>query len=266
MNNAVRFIKACWNVYAAVLGRIFGAMLSNRGLALMFLAASVVLITGPWLRSSVSRDFRGVHIPWNDATGRFLPEYVAEAPRAWRVDSIATPLLAIVAVGVVIVLLRPRWSSHVFGLILAVSIPALAVTLWNHPGLFEFFESEIRGRAAIRGVFRHMNDDLMSVRAPDRLQSFGGMIKQADLLEPTHPLLVPFQYWMYGAWLVTGAFAATVAARRDVWPRRLAYAACWAGAGVMLAAAATWPRWVAEYHWARAERFETINEFANAEN
>jgi tetratricopeptide (TPR) repeat protein len=266
MKTLSKIVKACWNGFAAALSGVIGAALSNRGLALVFLAASVVLITGPWLRSSVSRDFRGVHIPWNDATGRFLPEYVVEAPREWRVDSIATPLLAIVAVGVVVVLLKPKWNSHVFGLLLALSIPALAVTLWNHPGLFEFFESEIRGRAMVRSVFRQVNDDLMSVRAPDRLQSFGGQLERRDLLEPQHPMLTPFQYWMYGGWLVAAAFVATMITRRDSWPGRFAYAAYWTGAGVLLAAAATWPRWVAEYHWARAENLEAVNQLEDAEH
>src|SRR4051812_38096412 len=174
MKRVARFGKACWYFGTGLFARVAAVGLSNRGLGLGFLLVATILIIGPWLRSSVSRDFRGVHIPWNDATGKFIPEYVVEAPRAWRLDSIAVPMLAIVAVGVVVVLLKPKWNCHVFGLLLAVSIPALAVTLWNHPGLFEFFESEIRGRSMLRTVFRHMDDDMMSVRAPDRLQAFGG--------------------------------------------------------------------------------------------
>ncbi len=261
-----RFLKAVWNFGTGVFARVMAAVFSNRGLTLGFLLASVILIIGPWLRSSVARDFRGVHIPWNDSSGRFLPEYVVEAPRAWRLDSIAVPLLAIVAVGLVVTLVKPRWNCHVFGLLLAVSLPALAVTLWNHPGLFEFFESEIRGRSMLRTVFRHIDEDLMSVRAPDRLQAFGGQMEKTNLLAPTHPMLVPFQYWMYGPWLVTAAFVAAIAARRDTWPRRMAFASAWAAAGCVLAIAATWPRWMAEYHWAKADNYEAANQFAAADD
>src|SRR3954466_12477372 len=134
MNRIARIGKGVWSFGTGVFARVVAALFSNRGIALGFLLASTILIIGPWLRSSVSRDFRGVHIPWNDATGRFLPEYVVEAPRAWRLDSIAVPLLAVVAVGAVVVLFKPKWNCHVFGLLLAVSLPALAVTLWNHPG------------------------------------------------------------------------------------------------------------------------------------
>ena len=265
MNILARFVKACWNAYAAAFSRVAGAVLSNRGLAIMLLLGSVVLITGPWLRSSVSRDFRGVHIPWNNyGTARFLPEYVAEAPRDWRWDSIAVPLVAIVAVGVLVVLLLRQWTSQVFGLLLAVSIPALAVAMWNHPGLYEFFESEVRGRSMLRTVYSMQSDDLMTARAPDRLQAFGGQFGKRELLEPKHPLLAPMTYWMYGPWLVTAAAIGVIATRPGAWSRRFAYAGMWAGTGVLLAIAATWPRLLAEYHWARADSLENRHQFAAA--
>jgi hypothetical protein len=266
MNTITRFLKACWNAYAAAFSRIAGALLSNRGLAIMLLLGSVLLIIGPWLRSSVSRDFRGVHIPWNNyGTAQFLPEYVAEAPRDWRWDSIAVPLLAIVAAGVLVVLFRRQWTSQVFGLLLAVSIPALAVALWNHPGLYEFFESEVRGRSMLRVVYNTQSDDLMTVRAPDRLQSFGGQSGRRELLEPSHPLLEPMKYWMYGPWLVMAAAIGVIASRPGPWSSRVAHAGKWAGVGAALAVAATWPRLLAEYHWARAESFEHRHEFALAQ-
>jgi tetratricopeptide (TPR) repeat protein len=265
MQTIARFVKACWNAFAAAFSWVAGTLLSNRALSIMLLGGMTILIIGPWLRSSVSRDFRGVHIPWNNGGTPFLAENVAEAPREWRLDSIATPLLAIVALGIPVILIRPRWSSHVFGLMLALSIPALAVSLWNHPSLFEFFESEIRGRQMLRTVFRQQNLDMMTARAPDRLQVFGAQVWKMDLLEPKHPLLAPFQYCMYGSWLVTAAIVAVLATRHTTWSRRLAYAGAWAGAGVLLAVAATWPRWVAEYHWTRSDSLEARNLFPEAE-
>jgi tetratricopeptide (TPR) repeat protein len=111
-----------------------------------------------------------------------------------------------------------------------------------------------------------MDADMMSARAPDRLQAFGGQGEKIDLLKPTHPMLAPLQYWMYGPWLVTAAFVAAVATRRAAWPRRFAFAGCWAGVGVLLAGATTWPRWVAEYHWAKADSLESANRFAEADD
>jgi tetratricopeptide (TPR) repeat protein len=263
-----RISRACWNAYATAFSWAAGGALSRRGLAVIMLLASVVLITGPWLRSSVSRDFRGVHIPWNDgAIAPFLPEYVAQAPRAWRLDSIAVPLLAVVGLGLVVVLVRPKAASGVFGVLLAVSLPALAATLWNHPALFDFFESEIRSRQMLKTVYRQVNDDLMTSRAPDRLKPFGSQIvgqPQDELLEPTHPLLYPFRFWMYGPWLIALAGLGIVASRRGSWPQRLGVASRWAAAGLLLAAAVTWPRLLAEYRWAKAARLEMANDFPAA--
>ncbi len=265
MRLITRFAAACWELYARAFSFVASSALSNRGIVLALFAVCVLFITGPWLRSSVSRDFRGPHIPWNNlASSRFLPEYVAESPRDWRWDSIAVPLLAITAIGVLVALVRPKWTTHVFGLLLMASIPALAVTLWNHPGIYEFFESEIRGRSMLRTVYRMEHDDLMTVRAPDRLQAFGGQTGKIDLLEPTHPLLVPFNYWMYGPWLIAAAAIGVVSTKRASWWSRSLFAGSWAAAGVVLAIAATWPRWVAEYHWAQADSFEERNQFDDA--
>lgn len=260
-----RLFAACWNLYARTFSRVASAALCNRGLTLALLLACAVMITGPWLRSSISRDFRGPHIPWsNDASSRFLPEYVAQAPRDWRWDSVAVPLLAIVCAAGFTACFRPRWTSHVFGLLVAVSIPALAVTLWNHPGLYEFFESEIRGRSMLRTVYRMEHDDLMTVRAPDRMQAFGGQTGKIDLLAPTHPVMVPLNYWMYGPWLIAAALLGLVATKRASWTERTTRALAWSTAGMVLAIAATWPRWVAEYHWSQATALEERNQFQEA--
>jgi hypothetical protein len=265
MRLITRFVAACWDLYARAFSFVAGAGLSNRGVTLALLVVCFLFITGPWLRSSVSRDFRGPHIPWNNsASSRFLPEYVAESPRDWRWDSIAVPLVAITAVGVLVALVKPRWTTQIFGLLLMASIPALAVTLWNHPGLYEFFESEIRGRSMLRTVYRMEHDDLMTVRAPDRLQAFGGQTGKIDLLEPTHPLLVSFNYWMYGPWLIAAAAIGIVSTRRTSWWNRGIAVCGWAAAGIVLAFAATWPRWAAEYHWAQADGFEERNQFDDA--
>jgi hypothetical protein len=262
MRLILRFAAACWDLYARAFSFLASSALSNRGITLALFAVCVLLITGPWLRSSVSRDFRGVHIPWNNlASSRFLPEYVAESPRDWRWDSIAVPLLAIVAIGALVALVRPRWTPYAFGVLLMASIPALAVTLWNHPGLYEFFESEIRGRSMLRTVYGMEHVDLMTVRAPDRMQAFGGQTGKVDLLEPTHPLLVPFNYWMYGPWLIAAAAIGVLSSKQASWWSRSLFLGGWAAAGVILALASTWPRWAAEYYWTQADAFEERNQF-----
>jgi tetratricopeptide (TPR) repeat protein len=73
------------------------------------------------------------------------------------------------------------------------------------------------------------------------------------------------RYSMYGPWLIVAAFCGAAVSRNCSWPRRLAYAGSWAALGVLLAASATGPRWIAEYHWARFESAENSNRIAEAE-
>jgi tetratricopeptide (TPR) repeat protein len=265
LKNALSWV---WRQRTAIAARPSEAVLSNRGLITCALLVATLLILGPWLRPSVSRDFRGIHIPWSDSSSsKFLPEQAVQAPRPWRWDSVAIPLLVIVWTGMPIVWLRPRWTPHVFGLLLAVGLPALAATLWNHPNLVEFFDGEISGRQMIRTMFARQHDDMMTVRAPDRLAAFGAEDMSTDvyLQAPVHPMLGSWDYAMYGTWLISLAGAGLIATQHGNWLRSARSAAIWSGVGIVLAAAATWPRWVAEYHWARADELERANDFGAAE-
>lgn len=268
MRSLKNFLAWAWHKGIALAARPSEAILSNRGLITFLLLVAMLLSLGPWLRPSVSRDFRGVHIPWGDSSSSgFLPQQAVQAPRPWRWDSVAIPLIAIASVGIAIVWLRPRWTSKVFGLLLAAALPALAATLWNHPGLIEFLDGEIVGRQMIRTMFRHQHDDMMTVRAPDRLAAFGAEDMSTDvyLQALVHPLLAPLDYSMYGTWFIALAAVGLLATQQGNWRRRAGSCAAWTGAGIVLAAAVTWPRWIAEYHLAQADRLERTNNFDAAE-
>jgi tetratricopeptide (TPR) repeat protein len=259
-------ISRAWDAALTWVSRMCAVVMSPRGIAVAGLIGCTLLVIGPWLRSSISRDFRAIHIPWTDvSTGTFLPEYVTEVPRAWLVTSIATPLLVTIAVGLVIVLWRPQWTNRVFGVLLALSIPAMAAALWNHPGLVEFFEGEMRERSMLRVMYRHRNEDTMTNRAPDRLRILGEINTREDVAAPTHPIAAPFRYSMFGPWLIVAAFAGAAITATGAWPRRLAYAGAYAGAGILLAMIVTGPRWIAEYHFAQAQAAEDANRFGDAE-
>jgi hypothetical protein len=217
------------------------------------------------LRPALSRDFRAIHIPWSSSLDAgFLPDRVAAIPRPWRWDSVAVPILAIVVVGIPIVLIKPQWTRIVFGALLAMSIAAVAAAFWNHPVVIEFLEGEVRQRAMVRAVIRQHADDMLSGGAPDRLELIHGQLTLKQL-DTVHPFWYPFRYSVYGPWLLTLAFAATVTACSASWRNRFLYAGKWAAIGLGFAFAVTLPRWIAEYHWARAEAHESSNDFAHAE-
>ena len=261
-----RFPRVVPDCVLTWISRIASAVLSNRGIALWLLAGCTVLAVGPWLRPPLSRDLRGVHIPWGELVSpSFAPEVVSETPRPWRWNSIATPLLVVIAGGAVVVLPRPRWISRVFGLLLALTLPSMAVVLWNYPTLIESFESEMRDRALLRTVFRQHSEHMLSAGASNRLKALSDKSAREDsLLMRQHPMLLPLRYTTYGTWLVGVALIGIVVATPGAWTRRLAFAGAWFGIGVSLACAATWPRWLAEYHCARAEARENAREFAAA--
>lgn len=260
------FVRAIWDRVLTWICRCGTAVLSNRGLAVMVLAGCAALASGPWLRPPISRDFRGMHIPWGEITSpTFIPEVANQSPRPWRVNSIATPLLLAIAGGIAVVVFRPRWTGNVFGLLLAITLPVLAVTLWNFPTLIESFESELRDRALLRAVFRQHSEHMLSAGIPNRLADLGDhSVREEVLLMHEHSLTLPFRYTTYGVWLVGVAAMAAIVAQRGSWPRRIAYAGAWGALGVLLALAATWPRWVAEIHFARANSMENARRFSAA--
>lgn len=247
---------------AAVVGR---TLLSNRGLAVIVLLGCAVVAISPWLRPAISRDLRGVHIPWSSPGVPFAPPHAAEVPRQWLLSSVAVPILVVIAIGIFLVVTRRHRIATSFGMLLAISLPAAAAVFWNHPGLVEFCESEVRQRAVLREVFRHQSEELLTGGAPDRLVSGGFRNTPEGYRSKLHSILLPFRYAMYGPWLVVIAAVGVVVARSGSLRHRLAYGARWAIAGLLLAAAMTWPRWVAEYHWMQANRYEDANRLAEAE-
>src|SRR3954464_4261804 len=194
---------ATFNFVTNVASRIATVVFSNRSIACATLFSCALLTIGPWLRPAISPDFRGIHIPWSGAvSGKFLPEYVAEVPRPWRLDSVGAPILVVISVGIVVALVRPAWTKHVFALILALSIPAVAAAFWNHPALVEFLEGEVRQRAMVRAVIRQHADDMLSGGAPDRLSVLGSHNSSIAELETVHPIWYPIRYSVYGPWLI----------------------------------------------------------------
>lgn len=263
-----KLARQAWGGFAALLAGALRPVMSNRGLITLALGAVILLGLGPWLRPSLSRDIRGVHIPWGDsASAEFMPNMIAQAPRAWRWDSVAVPLLVVAGAGIPLVWLRRQWTNTVFGLLLLLALPALAVAMWNHPGLIEFLQTEQETRPMVRTMLRHQHDDLMTVRAPDRLAVFGSSKPGRPQYReaPPHPMVAALDFLVYPAWLLALLLSCLWATTAGNWTRRLSVAARFAGAGVVLALAVTWPRWAAERHWARADMWERTNQFAAAE-
>lgn len=267
LSSSVRFVRNAPGWALTGLSRAVSGLVARRVLAIWLLAGCALLAIGPWLRPPITRDLRGPHIPWGEMEApTFFPEVVSQTPRPWRWNSIATPLLAVIAVGVVAILAHPKWTSRVFGVLLAASLPAAAVTLWNYPTLIESFDSEMRDRALLRAVFRQHSEHMLSAGTSDRLAVLSDKsMRKDDQLSQPHAVIAPLRYSTYGLWLVGVAVASALLWQRGTWVRRFGYAGAWAVVGVALALAATWPRWLAEYRWGRAAALENGHDFVAAD-
>lgn len=264
--NTWQFVLGAGRRLSAIAVGAASAVLSNRGLAILTLLGCAWLCVSPWFRPAMSRDFRGVHIPWSTLAGQpFFPPYSADVPRPWLWGSVGAVVLAAIAVAICLVLARRNNIAMAFGIVLAVSIPAVTAALWNHPGLMEFFESEVRQRTVLREVFRRQSEDLLVGTSPDRLVVHGKKNTPTAYHLEVHPLMLPLRYSLYGPWLLIVSGLGVVLATQGELRRRLLYGGKWAALGLLLAAAATWPRWVAEYQLAQATTLENANRLAEAE-
>ena len=264
MNSLQKFIATCRGGLLTAISKLIAALFSRRGLSLAALGLCVLLTIGPWLRPPLSRDFRGSHILWNNTPdAQFLPQYAAEIPRRWQQASLATPLIVVVLAGVVVVLVRPRWTAGLFGVLLCVGLPATGAALWNHPGMIEFFETQSRSHLMLRNVIRSESENMFTGGVHDRLNTRGGGPRKNQI--PPHPVIQPFRYALYGPWIVPLAAVGVLLTTTGSHHRRLAHTGAWVGVAVLLAVAATWPRWVAEHHWRLAHELEDANRFTEAE-
>jgi hypothetical protein len=264
MSKILSLLRWLTEAATGLASRAVVAVLSNRGLTVAALLGCALLSVSTWLRPAISRDFRGIHIPWSGGlNAQFSPDRVVEVPRPWRWDSVGAPIFVLALVGVPLVLLRPRWTPIVFGGLLALSITALAAAFWNHPTIVEFLEGEVRQRAMVRAVIREHADDMLSGGAPDRLQLIRGQLT-IDQLDEVHPIWYPIRYSVYGPYLLTLTLAGIVASLGGRWAHRIWYAGKWALVGVGFAAAVTLPRWMAEYHIAKSASLENGNQWQAA--
>src|SRR5215211_7666823 len=93
MSKIVSLLSWLAAIPTGLANRLIAAILSNRGLTIAALLGCALLSVSTWLRPAISRDFRGIHIPWSGAlNAQFSPDRVVEVPRPWRWDSVGTPI------------------------------------------------------------------------------------------------------------------------------------------------------------------------------
>jgi hypothetical protein len=236
------FLLVCW---------LTELPFSRRGLAVLFLAAAGFLVQAGWLHPPLSPDIPSLRIPlgaWGSPA--LAPEQILRGPRQIVLDSPGVLLLALLAVGMVVVLIAPRWIGVIAGLLLCLSLAANAAVALNHPALVELLDSECEQRQTMTSVFNVSADQVMTTSLNPRIH-----VVAADTVQPGD-LSRGWVYLLYGRWLVLwavgGLLLGTPGPARRGWLALL----LWTVGGMALSIGVGFRRLHAEYYWQQAQVLE----------
>jgi hypothetical protein len=194
-------------------------------------------------------------------------DHILPKPREFQLHSVGVICLAVVLVGAVLVLIRPRWTGLVAGALLAVSIAGNASAVFNHPKLIEMMDSEIIQRGQIATVLRLRSEQTLAGNSSPRTTPL--VLPPHDNSPPTQEippghLMRGWQYLVFGVWLSLSALIVTLLCCSGSWQRRLGHAAGWTACGVALTLVVCGARFNAEWHWTNAIKLEQQGRLAEA--
>jgi tetratricopeptide (TPR) repeat protein len=229
------------------------ALVSRRGLAVLFFLVAALLATAGWLRPPLSPDFLGTQIPLGLWQSEAAEELLA-GPRWTAQDGIGIILLALLVSGTAVVMWRPARLGRVAGLVLAMSVAGNAAAALNHPALVELMDLEYEQRRQIVESVNipTMQEDPMATRDNGRIGATGALEGDEQRGDPVRGWV----YLLHGRWLIPWAMVGILFGTSGALARRLRHACCWAVVGGALAGVVCGRRLAAECYWAQAVRSE----------
>lgn len=233
------------------------AVASARGVGLAFLGLAAFLGASPWLRPPLSPDVSAMAVPAVAAAGA-SDSSLLDRPADQRLDSVGVAVVAVAALGALVVFWDPAWTGAMAGVLLAVALAANAAVALNHPLLVERMDFEHDMRCQMPGFLDQAEANVLTNRGNSRVP--GDAVSDGHRGDPARG----WQYLLYGWWLVPLGAAGVLFGARGQLPRRLAVLSAWAGAGLALAVAVCLPRLRAEYHWLRARIEESRGRYLEA--
>jgi tetratricopeptide (TPR) repeat protein len=251
------------------------ALLSRRGLAVLFLLVAAGLTLASGLRPPLSRDISSLHVPVGIPISRSTdeqpalpasqreeagPEALLRGSHPVEPDCVAVVLLAIIAPAALFVLWRPGLIAVAAGLLMCASIAVNAAMLFNHPALIELMDLEYdQSQGIARTVAYSPYKSALTTANTGRLADArpGENEQRADLLRG-------WTYLLHGQWLVAWGIVGVLFGGRGSMGRRLAGVGLWLLVGVGLAGAVCAGRLQAEYHWSRAKLLEAEGDFESS--
>jgi hypothetical protein len=252
---------------------IADALLSRRGLAVLFLLIAAGLTLASGLRPPLSQDLSSLHIPValpisKSADGEIVlggqeeadPQVLLHGSHPVEPECAAVVLLAVITLAALFVLWKPNLIGVAAGVLACVSIAVNATMLFNHPALIELMDLEYdHGQGIAHTVAYSPNKSALTTSNTGRLADArpGENEQRADVLRG-------WTYLLYGQWLVAWSILGVLFGGRGSMGRRLACVGLWLLVGVALAGALCAGRLKAEYHWNRAKHFEAAGDFESS--
>jgi tetratricopeptide (TPR) repeat protein len=244
-----------------IVGAAADALLSRRGLAVLFVSTAAGLTLASGVRPPLSQDINSLHLPIGVPGSRTAePDSLLHGSTPVEPDCGAVLLLALIVPAAVLVLWRPGLTAVAAGLLTSASIAVNAAILLNHPALIELMDLEYdQSQGIARTVAYSPYKSALTTANTGRLADArpGENEQRADLLRG-------WTYLLYGQWLVVWGIVGILFGSRGSMGWRLACVVIWLLVGVGLAGAVCAGRLQAEYHWNRAKLLEAAGDFESS--
>jgi hypothetical protein len=243
--------------------------MSRRSLTLVFMMLAALLALAGWLRPPLSPDVRGYNVPLAIlSTTETAPETILYESRRVEPLSAGGLILAVIAVGTVVVLVRPQRLGVVASVLLCAAIAANAEVVLNHPALIELLDFEHEERQQmVEATHSAVRDPLANASngRVHRVPPLNGRVSASATEDQERASLTRgWGYLLYGCWLIPWAALGILLGTRGSLRRRAACLGGWGLLGIATACAACSTRLAAEYSWSRAKRLETCCDYAGA--
>ncbi len=233
-------------VSLAPLVAISEAIVSRRGLAILFFGLFGLLIFSGWLRPPLSGDISSLRVPlWILRERGLSPESISQGDRAVPWDSGGVGLLIIAGVGCVAALWRPQCLPLFAGALLAGTIVVNSTAAIGHPAVIELLDDEVSQRDNMVEALNRFYEHSLS-------KGTNGLVQETHSYAPSTPLLDGWPYLLYGKWAAALALLCLLLCTRGSLARRFKRAIVWVLLGACCAGLLCLPRFLGEFYLYRA--------------
>lgn len=238
-------------------------VVSERGLALVFLLGATYLALVSWVRPPLSPDLASYHIPLGiGKNAGFDGGQLLGPGRSFHWDSIGAALLLVLIVSAVCVWRDSRRLPIAAAVLLATALAGNVVAAVNHPSLVQAMDREYHQRRQyVESVDRAvLEQDPMALMENGRVTAWGILSEDVQRGDCSRGVV----YLCRSGWLIVWALLGVVLDARRTLSWRLRTLTIAGGVGAVLALLICSQRLTAEYRWQQARALEQQGDFVAA--